>query len=285
MITGTGRLRPVNIEADPADASSFPDRTPEPGPVQPSDDVRKELQAYLAADSSRVGEVYRLLEEGLAADAIAERLEGGAAGAWQYRRMVRALLDGNLPAAPTVALAAARRYRTVLKAPALSAAARAYLQANLDELERRASDPARLDEEVQRASEQTQQAEARNEVGVYVYALPHYIRHPYDQASGRTLLKVGRSDSDIIVRFRSQTRTTALPEEPILLRIYRTNGDSAAPAEATFHRLLDAADHSRTIGKSAGREWFLTHTRFLDEIARTLRLHIDLINEGEFDDK
>jgi hypothetical protein len=26
--------------------------------------------------------MYRLLEEGLAADAIAERLEGGAAGAW-----------------------------------------------------------------------------------------------------------------------------------------------------------------------------------------------------------
>jgi len=67
--------------------------------------------------------------------------------------MVRALLDGDLPTAPTVALAAARRYRTALKAPALSAAARSYLQANLDELERRANDPARLDEEVRRASE------------------------------------------------------------------------------------------------------------------------------------
>ena len=63
-----------------------------------------------------------------------------------------------------------------------------------------------------------------------------------------------------------------------------TSGDSAAPAEAAFHRLLDAADHSLTIGKSAGREWFLTHTRFLDEIARALSLHIDIINEGEFDD-
>jgi DNA-binding CsgD family transcriptional regulator len=274
----------MDIEADAGDASSLPEESSESGPVQPSDEVRQELQGYLAADSSRVGEVYRLLEEGLAPDAIAERLEGGAAGAWQYRRMVRALLDGNLPTAPTIALAAARRYRTILKTPTLSATARSYLQANLNELERRANDPARLDEEAQRASEQTQQAEARNEVGVYVYALPHYIRHPYHQASGRTLLKVGRSDSDVIVRFRNQTRTTALPEEPILLRIYRTNGASAATAEAAFHRLLDAADHSRTAGKSAGREWFLTHTRFLDEIARTLGLHIDVINEGEFDD-
>jgi hypothetical protein len=86
------------------------------------------------------------------------------------------------------------------------------------------------------------------------------------------------------VRFRNQIRTTALPEEPILLRIYQANGDSAAHAEAAFHRLLDAADHSRTIGRSAGREWFLTHTRFLDEIARTLGLRIAVINEGEFDD-
>ena len=40
--------------------------------------------------------------------------------------MVRALLDGNLPSVSTVALAAARRYRTVLKSPGLLAAARAY---------------------------------------------------------------------------------------------------------------------------------------------------------------
>jgi hypothetical protein len=198
--------------------------------------------------------------------------------------MVSALLDGNLPTAPAVALAAARRYRTVMKTPELSVQTRHYLQLNLEELARRASDATQLDEEARRASQQTQQAEARNEAGVYVYALPHYIRYPYDQATGRTLLKVGRSDSDIIVRFRTQIRTTALPEEPILLRIYRTDGQSAAPAEATFHRLLDAADHSRTVGKSAGREWFLTHTRFLDEIARTLDLEIEIVNDAEFTD-
>ena len=109
----------MDSEVGDPGTSSFPDGNLEAGPVQPDDDVRKELQAYLVADSSRVGEMYRLLEEGLAADTITERLEGGATGAWQYRRMVRALLDGNLPTAPTVALAAARRYRTVLKTPGL----------------------------------------------------------------------------------------------------------------------------------------------------------------------
>jgi hypothetical protein len=117
-----------------------------------------------------------------------------------------------------------------------------------------------------------------------VYALPHYIRHPYDQASGRTLLKVGRSDSDVIVRFRSQTRTTALPEEPILLRIYRTSRASSAPAEATFHASWTPPTIVAPSAKTPGENGSSPTTDSLDEIARTLRLHIDIINEGEFDD-
>jgi hypothetical protein len=109
VITLKAQTWRVEDEAVATDATSFPERRLEPGVVTPSDDVRTELRGYLEADSSRVGEVYRLLEEGLGADAIAERLEGGAAGAWQYRRMVRVLLDGSLPTAPTIALAAARR--------------------------------------------------------------------------------------------------------------------------------------------------------------------------------
>jgi CBS domain-containing protein len=109
-------------------------------PVQPSDEVRKELREYLEADSTRIGEMYRLTEEGLDSDAIAERLGKGAGGQWKYARMVRALLDGDLPTAPTIARQAADRYRTVLKMPGLSAATRAYLQTNLDELNRRAGD-------------------------------------------------------------------------------------------------------------------------------------------------
>jgi predicted transcriptional regulator len=103
-----------------------------------------ELQGYLAADSSRIGEMSRLLEEGLDAEATAERLGEGAGGEWKYRRMVRALLDGDLPTAPTIARQAAQRYRTVLKTPGLSTATRTYLQTNLEELDRRAGDPAYL---------------------------------------------------------------------------------------------------------------------------------------------
>ena len=105
-----------------------------------------------------------------------------------------------------------------------------------------------------------------------MYALPHYLRYPFDTATGRTLMKVGRSDSDVIVRFRNQTRTTALPEEPILLRIYRTEPGVNQAVESSFHRLLEAANHDRSVARTAGREWFVTSTRFLDEVARVHKL-------------
>lgn len=250
------------------------------GPVRPTDDIRAELTALLEADQSRLGQVYRAQQRGLDASAIADELEVATSNfVWNNERVTKALLDGDLPTAPTVALGTARKFRTILRSSNLSTAARSYIETNLQELERRANDDTARAVEVQLAQEQTQVAEARNEIGIYVYALPHYLRYPFDPSSGRTLMKVGRSDSDVIARFRNQTRTTALPEEPILLRIYRTGGVAAAPVESDFHRLLEAADHSRSVTRSAGREWFLTSTRFLDEIARVLKLSVEVVND------
>ena len=250
-------------------------------PVRPSDDVRAELAALLEADESRLGQVYRGLQRGLDANAIAEELEVASSNfVWNYERFAKALLYGDLPVAPAVALGAARKFRSILKSSRLSPAARRYLEINLQELERRANDETARVVEVELAKEQTQAAEARNDSGIYVYALPHYLRYPFDPETGRTLMKVGRSDSDAIQRFRNQVRTTALPEEPILLRIYRTDGAPAAPMESDFHRLLEAAQHSRSIARSAGREWFVTSTRFLDEIARVLKLSVQVVNDS-----
>jgi hypothetical protein len=267
---------------EPPGAGALPgDQILDTGPVQPSADVRAELAAVLVADESRLGEVYRGLQRGLDAASIAAELEIGSSNfVWNYERAAKALLDGNLPTAPTVALQVARKFRSILRFAQLSSAARAYLETNLGELERRANDETARVAEVRHAQEQTQAAEARNDTGIYVYALPHYLRYPFEPDSGRTLMKVGRSDRDIIQRFRSQTRTTALPEEPILLRIYRTDGAGATLAETDFHRLLEAADHNRSVTRSAGREWFVTSTRFLDEIARVLKLPVVLVNDA-----
>ncbi len=254
------------------------------GPVRPAGAVRDEIAALVEADTSRLGQVYRGLQRGLTADQIAAELGVASSNfVWRYGRTARALVDGDLPTAPTVALGTARKFRSILKSCQLSPPARRCLDANLAELERRANDETARVVEVQRAQEQTQQAEARNETGVYVYALPHYLRYPFDPDSGRTLMKVGRSDSDVIQRFRNQTRTTALPEEPILLRIYPTERTSGGNGEVEndFHRLLEAADHTRSIARTAGREWFVTSTRFLDEVARVMRLEVVVVNDNE----
>jgi hypothetical protein len=268
-------------ETPDADVSPEPEAL-DSGPVQPSDEVRAELVALLEADESRLGQVYRGLQRGLDAGAIADELGVGTSNfVWNQERTARALLDGNLPGAPTVALGTARKFRSILQSARLSSATRAYLETNLRELERRANDESARIVEVRQAQEQTQAAESRNETGIYVYALPHYLRYPFDPESGRTLMKVGRSDSDVIRRFQAQTRTTALPEEPILLRIYRTDGAGTAPVENSFHRLLEAADHTRSVARTAGREWFLTTTRFLDEIAKVMSLPVVVVNDTD----
>jgi hypothetical protein len=201
-------------------------------PRLPSDDVKAEVAALLEVDGTRLGQVYRGLERELSPDAIAAELGVASSSfVWNYERILRTMLHGDLPTAPSVALQAARRFRKILKSSHLSPSLRSYLETNLVELERRADDPAARAVEAQRALEETEQAEARSETGIYVYALPHYLRYPFHPESGRTLMKVGQSNHDVILRFRSQTRTTALPEEPILLRIYRTTESNVLPAK------------------------------------------------------
>jgi hypothetical protein len=77
----------------------------------------------------------------------------------------------------------------------------------------------------------------------------------------------------VIRRFREQTRTTALPEDPVLLRIYVTEADTIEK-ERVFHRMLEAADHDRSQARTGGTEWFLTSVRFLDELAGILGMEI-----------
>ncbi len=259
---------------------------PARGPVRPDPEVRAAMQSYVESDQTRLGEVFRFSKQGMSPDEIATALGLSTSNfVWNYTRMAGALVDGDLPSAPTVALGIARKFRKVLRDRTLTPAVRRYLELNLEELERRADDPEARSVEVEAAERKTLVVESRNDRGIYVYALPHYLRHPIDPTSGHTLMKVGRSDSDVIVRFRNQTRTTALPEEPILLRVYRARLEDFTPQlESTFHRLLEAAAHSRNVARTAGREWFVTSTRFLDEIARALQLDIDVVNDYEASD-
>jgi len=158
---------------------------------------------------------------------------------------------------------------------------RKYLESGLLQIESRINNPSVQASEESEAIKATEILETRNAVGIYVYSLMHYLRYPYDPISSRTLMKVGRSGRDVVQRFREQTRTTALPEEPVLLRIYQHLNDSAelSGIERKFHNLLEAADHDRSAARTGGTEWFLTSLKFLDEIADTLNLQITVNNQ------
>lgn len=252
-------------------------------PEVPSDSVRQELIDFLNEDETRLGQVYRGLDEGLSAEQIAKSLGLATPNfVWNYSAMVTALLDGSLPSGPTVALQVARKFRKIIATADLSAEAVSFLQANQALLESLADNTASLKQEEEQALRATEAAERTRSPGVYVYALPHYLRYPYDPATGRTLLKVGYTENSAIQRFLDQTRTTALPEEPVLLRIYAS--ENAQEMEKKFHSVLTAFDHSKEVERTAGKEWFLTTLGHLDAVASALGLPIDIVTDLGSDD-
>lgn len=237
--------------------------------------VRAEFEAILTADETALGDVWRRTQAGETPDEIRLAHGAGRTGfVWSYLRTARALVDGDLPTAPSVALGVLRTFRRLLKEETLSTAARQVLEERVRKLAAVATNPDARVAEDKEAVKATAQAEENAVPGVYVYALPHYLRYPYDEESGRTLLKVGRADRSVIRRFREQVRTTALPEEPILLRVYPCAEGDSSELERTFHSLLEAADHDRSTARTAGTEWFLTSVKFLDAIAEVLKLPV-----------
>lgn len=248
--------------------------------------VRAEIATALENDESVLGEVYRADRDGLSDEQIrAARGVENTNFVWNYKRTIRALLEGDLPSAPTVASQTAARVRRLLKAADLSTEARRTLEERLAILESRAADPEAQAVEEKRARRATKVAEEHAVPGIYVYTLPHYLRHPYDSETGHTLMKVGHSSTSVIQRFNSQKRETVLPEEPVLLRVYPTPDAASGEVEAKFHGLLDAADHLRREGRSVGREWFLTTTKFLDQIAAVVGLERrEVYDPGDLED-
>ena len=269
---------------------SEPERAEPPAAVPaaqtgPSPEVRTEIEQFLEADQSALGDIYRRLKAGETAEQIQEaRGTQRRTFVWSYQRIIRALLEGSLPTAPTVAVQVARRFRSILSEGVLSERAQEYLRKSLVVLEQRAASEVAREVEDKVALEVTAEAEDEAMPGIYVYALPHYLRFPYDEESNRTLLKVGRSDRNVIRRFREQVRTTALPEDPILLRIYVTPTEDAGRREHQFHDLLEAADHARSRARTGGTEWFLTSLRFLDAVADTIGLEVRHVYDPEVPD-
>lgn len=243
--------------------------------------VQMEIRLFLSEDESRLGDVYRLREEGLTPAETAERLGVPSVGfAYSYGQLLDALIDGTLPRnSAHLSRQAAGRTRSLLKSKVWSPEARLWLEQLETQLDALAADEGVRAREEDEARDRTEQAEDEGQPGIYVYALPHYLRYPYDPERGHTLLKVGRSQVDVYQRTAHQKRTTALPEDPLLLRVYGTTSEDAPATERYFHTFLEDADHHRNRSTRAGREWFLTTTKFLDRLAIERGLDVEVIND------
>ena len=252
----------------------------------PNPGVVAELITYLENDESLYGTIYRKKRDGVSNEEI-QKAQGATYPnfIWNYQRYIRALLEGDIPNGVSLMNEVSVLFRKLLKVETFSEKTRFYLQAGLQEIEFRKSDTKLQIQTQNQVAKASNELEKKSIPGVYVYSLMHYLTYPYNPESGRTLMKVGMSDRDVIKRFRDQTRTTALPEEPILLRIYEsTLQTSLIEIEKTFHNLLEAAYQDRSSALTGGTEWFLTSLEFLDKIAETLNLKAttnqDLDSEG-----
>ena len=237
-----------------------------------------EVEALLAQDDAREGRLWRWYRDGRT-DAEWKVAHDVATAPTNAKHTIEALLHGVVPRGPSYAAVDAGTVRRWLATKALSAQLDEALRAQLRLLEQIAAGPRKvgLSRRTSEQLEASRKAEVQRIPGVYVYGLPHYLKHHVDDESGRTLLKVGHSSVDVFDRIAHQRRMTALPEDPVLLRIYPSQ--SSAKAEATFHHWLKQAGHLRPASTlQAGNEWFLTSLSFLDDVATQIGLNVRVIN-------
>lgn len=241
--------------------------------------VRNQISDALRANEGRLGEVFRLKEEGIFTNAeiVARGAAANSGAAGNLQAILRSIVEDFVPRSPAIATIAGRSVGGLLRAsPELSEEARSFLsgiRARLDEVAHSEEAIAEEDSQISSSAEDLERI-AENQSGVYVYSLPTYFRTPKKTDPDRFLYKIGKTDRFVGARIREQQRLTGLPEDPWLLRVYRSETRSPAEIEQVFHDLLDNAGHSRGTGRYSGTEWFATNFDFLDAIARSQRLEI-----------
>lgn len=240
-----------------------------------------EIDELLAQTKGHIGGVARLLQSGVTdrRDLLEQGPAANTGAVGILLVNIEAIRTGRIPAAPTMAQGALGASRSFLRQhrERMSPEAIAHIEDVIEQLDRAANDRAaqeKEDEELIARGDALEESLADGG-GVYVYTYPHYWRFRTVEESNRTLLKVGMSNVGTGERVRQQARQSGMPEDPLLLRVYRSTTVPPRDLERLFHRLLRAADHDRDSGTSAGGvEWFETSTEFLDTIADVLGLEV-----------
>ena len=252
----------------------------------PRQEVMAEINAALQSNEGGLGKVARAMAQGVTSptDLVTAGAGANAGATWNVARVVRYIQEGVPPKAPSVAASTGRTLGGLIKDnPSFSPEAVSYLQGLRDLV-----DSIEMDDEAV-SGEQTRLKEASEELtdkveklgGVYVYTFPTYLKVPAKYDPERFWLKIGQTGRVVNKRVSEQLRSTAMPEDPVILRVYTDPKGEAVGSdvdyvalEKKFHKLLMSAGHSKTSAKSGGTEWFATTLDFLDEIAETLELEI-----------
>ena len=257
----------------------------------PAPSYEEQIKDALKNDTTLLGRLFEVRAENKSAQSIADELGVGSVGTvYNYESSVKTLLQGTKIVNGTpYANQKASMLRGFAKrhADILSPSTKRKLADLADEHQAFANNEEVITRENQEIERGLENDDRLNEPGVYVYTYPHYYRSPVEKApdgdahiSDRTFLKVGVTESTQGASRRIQSQIsqirTALPEPPLILRIYNRDGVNLKETEKLIHRHLDAADHDpiNRKQKGLGTEWFLTHLTFLDSTADLLGLEI-----------
>ena len=244
----------------------------------PTPNVLEEIQRALRDNDGNLGVVFRLIESGRTSPSEMVT-EGGLANSGHASNLIRyikTILEGEIPTSPSRSEAAGRTIGGLIRTFEFSAESRLYLQDLRTELDEYATNASALQIENAQLEKQSEKLAtvAEQTGGVYVYSFPVYIKTPAKTDPDRYWLKVGMTERIVEMRIADQTRSTAMPEDPLILRVYRSASLSNSDLERKFHRILQSAGHNRTEAKHGGKEWYATNIEFIDEIAETLGLDI-----------
>lgn len=259
------------------------------GEEPPSEQTpRDELADFIGRQDSRIGDVFRLSQQGLDARAIADRLNVDTQGfVYSYQAQIDAALDGKVPNGPTMNKSVASALNGMMKRGRgdLTVSAIELLNANRTKVlhARDQLDPG-LEAMAEAEAEHEEQAELetlRGVTGIYAFSYGWYLEMPVDPEGENTLIKIGRAQDVVgrIEQHRSGARAH-IPEPLVTIRVFATEGRDVAAVERTFQGLLQTAGHSnprreatRRGGRNeVGEEWYLTNRDFLDQIAAALDL-------------
>jgi hypothetical protein len=246
--------------------------------------VINEIKDALLANEGQLGAVFRLYENGTTglSDIVSESAVANIGAASNLVCYIETIITGDIPTAPSRAAGAGRTIGGLIRSFEFTPDSRLYLQDLRIQLDDYATNTVALQVETAQFEKQSDNLASLVEQagGVYVYSFPTYIRNPAKTDPERFWFKIGMTDRIVGMRIADQTRSTAMPEDPLIMRVYRSEKASNTELETKFHSILTAAGHNRTEARHGGKEWFATNLEFLDALAVTLDLEV-LRNEIE----